>query len=191
MTMIHSLIEGCESCPATQALERHDDLLRMPEFLKHNIKASVCFIKKPERKRRKCDIELDDLLDGMKTIEDSIAFPSIEWVFDDAEASVEWKDASKSCSNLDDFDENQFPLSLHRLYSSTSSFGRKRSRHGGMVRSNFKTFSLSSLVSEQAERDFPDAFNTNVLSLFSLSGGATVDESLATMAVNEALSISA
>jgi hypothetical protein len=189
ITMINfKEIDGCENSPATKALEQYDNALQTTEYVKSSAKASADSKHNSKRKRRKCEVDLDDLLDGMKTIEDSIAFPTIEWPFE-MENTVEWKDTSKSCGNLDEYDENNFSLSLNRPYSSTSSFGRKRSRQGGMVRSNFKTFSLSSLVSTQSEHNISNTLPTSVMSLFSLSKGAAGDENLATMAVNEALSI--
>eukprot|EP00545_Synedropsis_sp_CCMP1620_P010412 CAMPEP_0119015288 /NCGR_PEP_ID=MMETSP1176-20130426/10752_1 /TAXON_ID=265551 /ORGANISM="Synedropsis recta cf, Strain CCMP1620" /LENGTH=200 /DNA_ID=CAMNT_0006968567 /DNA_START=71 /DNA_END=673 /DNA_ORIENTATION=+ len=179
-----------QNCPATQALISLADLLPEHEYIKRSMKGfatSELSCEQPGAKRRKSSdettLDMFDLLSSMKPVEDSIAFPTIEWTYDDGEESEgEQDNATQSCGRLhaDDEDNNaQYPPWTTRPYCSTSSLG-KRSRIEGMSRSKSQKLSLVSLVSTStSSNDLRSqclkSLNAPSLALFSLGPLGSVD----------------
>ena len=188
------------SGPASQALIDFEDRLPEPESLKRAMKGLSPFTidGKPSflqlgDKRRKRSIDMGDLLASIKPVEDSIAFPTIEWSFDDCDSEDEPRNGSRSCCILDtdklaDGDEVR---SWKRPYASVSHFG-KRSRHAGLVRSKRNTISLASGAPSASDRsltsDSLPAFQTSSLSALVLNSGHNTAD-LVTIALAEAVKV--
>jgi hypothetical protein len=185
-----------QSCPATQALIALEDTLPEPEYIKRAMKGNLTpeTGEQPGSKRRKSCIEstldLFDILSSMKPVEDSIAFPTIEWAYDDDEdQEPESANTAKSCCSLDFDDEDDYP-SFSRPYCSTSSLG-KRSRTNGLSRSKSQKISLLSLVSTirpssgDLRAQCMSSLNASTLPIFSL-GSLVGDDSLVS---NEAIKL--
>ena len=183
----NSLLRG----PASQALSDFEDRLPEPEHLKREMKVLStisadadfsCHAR--ENKRRKSSIDMEDLLDSIKPVEDSITFPTIEWVFDDGDIEDEPGNASRSCCILDTekFADGDEFTSWKRQHASLSHFGMS-SHHAGLVRSKCSSISLSSGVvfasNQSVKSDYLKALQTSSLTKLALMGGYSSADAVA------------
>lgn len=150
--------------PATQALQGLDDRLPAPEIMKRRRRRSVEEPVQSSNKRRRTCLDMSDVLSMIKPVEDSIAFPSIEWLYDDEEVPAPER-CTQSCLTLRTTDVPNLPR------RTSSSCLLKRSR-GGLVRSRSKAACLVSLVgasSQNLKADCLSAMNSSTI--FTLSSG--------------------
>jgi hypothetical protein len=141
------------SCPASQALTALEHRLPEPEYYTKRVN-EVCSsyeqspCKQRGSKRQKSSpLDMMDVLSSIKSVEDSIAFPTIEWSYDDFDQEDESLSyPTKSCCTVSIDEDDPIFSPLSRLHSSTSSCG-KRSNCGGLIRSKTNKIPLSSLVS--------------------------------------------
>lgn len=195
-TIMHnnSILSG----PASQALSDFADRLPEPEYLKRTMIGQAQPGGEPScsRKRRKSSIDMDSLLESIKPVEDSIAFPVIEWVYDDDDNEDEPRNSSRSCCVPDTAKSTDGVelSSWERLYASTSQLG-KRSYHTGLIRSKYDTISLASeMLSQLSQSDrrprsdgvtsFPTKSSLTMLSLRGSNSAADAVAAILVKAVN-------
>lgn len=184
------------SGPASQALSDFADRLPEPEYLKRTMIGQAQTEGEPSclprcNKRRKSSIDMDSLLESIKPVEDSIAFPNIEWVYDDDDNEDEPRNASRRCSISDPVKSTDGVelSSWERLYASTSQLG-KRSYHTGLIRSKYDTISLASEMLSQLSQsdrrprsDGVKSFPTKSLAMLSLRGSNSAADAVAAILV--------
>lgn len=151
--------------PATQALQGLDDRLPAPEIMKRRRRRNVeAPVQSASNKRRRTCLDMSDVLSMIKPVEDSITFPSIEWLYDDEDVPAPER-CTQSCLALRTTEVPKLPR------RTSSSCLLKRSR-GGLVRSRSKTACLVSLVgasSQNLKADCLSAMNSSTI--FTLSSG--------------------
>lgn len=103
-------------------------------------------------------MDMADVLSSISPVEESIAFPSIEWVYGDDDQSSDENDSDGS-PNASDEDDDEEEDCFPQRSSSLSSLG-KRGRCGGLTRSKPHMISLVSLVSPASESLTSDLFGT-------------------------------
>lgn len=186
----NSILSG----PASQALSDFADRLPEPEYLKRTMIGQAQPGGEPSscsRKRRKSSIDMDSLLESIKPVEDSIAFPAIEWVYDDDDNEDEPRNSSRSCCVPDTAKSTDGVelSSWERLYASTSQLG-KRSYHTGLIPSKYDTISLASEMLSQLSQsdrrprsDSVKSFPTKSLTMLSLRGSNSAADAVAAILV--------
>jgi hypothetical protein len=187
----NSILSG----PASQALSDFTDRLPEPEYLKRTMKGLSQTDVEPScfqrcNKRRKSSIDMDSLLESIKPVEDSISFPTIEWVYDDDDHDDEPRNTSRSCCFPDPYKStDRAELSWERMYASTSHLG-KRSYHNGLMRSKYDTISLASEMlshltpcDQRTRSDCFKAFQTKSLTMLSLRGTNSTADAVAAILV--------
>ena len=184
--MRSTMLYNIHSSPATQALSAVEDCLPEPENIKRANKVSSSeksSCNEPGTKRQKSSpLNMLDMLSSIKPVDDSIAFPTIEWSYDDSDQEDEPVKSTRSCCKLSSDEDLAEFASWGRPYASTSSFA-KRSNCGSLIRSEPKEMSLISLVSsgsssEDLRSDCLKALTTSSMSMFSLEGGLDIKNSV-------------
>jgi hypothetical protein len=197
--MIRKMVCQCctTNCPATQALKALGETLPAPEALKRARMICNNTEQKPSLKRQRCALDLSDMVLHIKPVEESIAFPTIEWSYDDEETP--FLDTVKGRSNSFDLfsstasNKERISSHDHSCRSSSARLGGKRARGESLVRSSAKGVCLVSLLSHTISSDALNAdcmsacLNAQKLPVFSLGNnssespptyGATANESV-------------
>jgi len=194
-TMHNTMQYNNHSRPASQALSALVDRLPEPEYIKRanelssSEKSSSC--NEPGAKRQKSSpLNMMGIMSSIKPVEDSIAFPTIEWSYDDFDQDDESIQSTKSCCKLSTDDNLAEFDSWGRRYSSTSSFA-KRSCCGSLTRCKTNEICLLSLVSpgsssQDLRTECLKTLTTSSMSMFALGGGLDSQNSVC-MASAEAL----
>lgn len=167
---------------ATEALLAFEDLLPEPEYMKRAAKKfqeglnTSCELSRNSKRRKSSHdgLDMQSVLASIAPVEDSIAFPTIEWAYDDDEpVHGDATDTSKSCCNLQFYEEQEDHERAPKFRSSASTpLLGKRSRGNGLLRSKTQQMSLSSLVrsstsSIDLSSECMHALNASSLPIFS------------------------
>jgi hypothetical protein len=168
------------NCPATQALKALDERLPAPETLKRaRMLCKNTEQQKPSLKKQRCALDLSDMVLHIQPVEESIAFPTIEWSYDDDDTPFDTgKHRSSSFDLFPSTASNNEQISTcygHRPRSSSARLGGKRARGESLVRSSGKGVCLVSLLNHTISSDALSAdcmsacLNAQKLPIFSLS----------------------
>ena len=117
------------SSPATQALQSLEERLPAPEYLRRKERSRSCDTSvQTMAKRRRTRFDMEEMLAVIKPVEESIAFPKIEWSYDDEDTSTNDNGAIFRSNSWDphcsggDTNERSRAKGLHRHRRSSSEF---------------------------------------------------------------------
>jgi hypothetical protein len=135
--------------PATQALDHDLSVLEYPRQIASILEE--CRYRSNARKRRKLEFGVEEMLQVLKPIEDSISFPSIIWEFDDCRWSSRSQNLVQTYVHVNYEAMSAMPSSRHSndLYET---FSPKQSQNGGLVRSKSVKLSLTSLITDKKKQ---------------------------------------
>jgi hypothetical protein len=131
--------------PATEALSQNYDF-NFEEYLRHSAKTlEECrYMACPRRKRRKREFGVEEILEMLKPIEESISCPPIIWEYDDCHISHGLQSFVHKI--VDHVESNK--VSVCHPKHSDQSYYPKPPRQRGLTRSKSIKRSLSSLASD-------------------------------------------
>mmetsp|Transcript_18941 Transcript_18941/g.21712 ORF Transcript_18941/g.21712 Transcript_18941/m.21712 type:complete len:184 (-) Transcript_18941:31-582(-) len=151
---------------ATKALQEMGDFLPRSELLKRTKRCIVTSNSHKGGKRQRASLQMGDLLSDLESVEDYIAFPTVEWAYDDDESSDSDFNISEggfskfiSLENEGTNEEEDISTPL----SPNSFTTGERLRYRVLRRSRSNRSSLSSLNNEESEgeklSDYPEPSN--------------------------------